>query len=120
MLDLYGLDRCQTCRKALQWLDRALIPYNFVDYREHPVAASMLKLWAAHLGGFEAMINRSSTTWRQLPDARRVIGTDAEWIVLLRSHPALVRRPVAVVQDGTVLQGFSPTLYAQHFSNAAH
>ena len=39
------------------------------------------------------MINKSSTTWRNLPDNRKTPGSDAEWKLLLKEYPQLIRRP---------------------------
>src|SRR5690606_19158385 len=71
--------------------------------------------WAGALGGFEAMVNKSSTTWRQLPESRKRPGSDAEWKLLLREYPQLVRRPVVVTADGAVTQGFSDNGFKQRF-----
>ena len=107
---LYGLAKCDTCRKARKWLDRAGIAHQFVDYREHRIPPEALKAWAAQLGGWDALVNRSGTTWRALPPARRMAETDPEWSLLLREHPALLRRPV-LYRDGAVTVGFSEKLY---------
>ncbi|MGH8072943.1 MAG: arsenate reductase, partial [Lysobacter sp.] len=32
---LYGLKNCDTCRKAIKWLDRFDVPHDFVDYRDN-------------------------------------------------------------------------------------
>jgi arsenate reductase-like glutaredoxin family protein len=61
------------------------------------------------------MVNRSSTTWRNLPPNRKAPGSDAEWKLLLREHPQLVRRPVVVTGDGVVTQGFSDNGFKKRF-----
>ena len=61
---LYGLANCDTCRKARKWLDRAGIGYRFVDYRADPVPAATLTAWAHALGGWEKIVNKSSSSWR--------------------------------------------------------
>jgi Spx/MgsR family transcriptional regulator len=115
---LYGLDRCDTCRKARNWLERQGVAHRFVDLRAERVAAATLKAWAAALGGFDSMVNRSGTTWRALPPARRAPGSAAEWTLLLREHPALIRRPLTVLEDGRVQQGFSDALFKRLFADA--
>ena len=115
-ITLYGLDKCDTCRKARNWLTRKGIEHAFVDYRDHRVAPATLKTWAKHAGGWESLVNRSSTTWRTLPDARKSPGSDAEWTLLIKEYPTLVRRPVAVFDDGRMQQGFTDKLYAKLFS----
>jgi Spx/MgsR family transcriptional regulator len=112
---LYGLATCDTCRKARNWLDREKIAHAFVDYREHPLAAPTLKEWARAVGGWDKLVNKSSTTWRNLPPMRRAPESDPEWTLLIKEYPALVRRPVAVL-DGNVHVGFSNEGYRKLFS----
>ena len=121
MLTLYGLKNCQTCQKACKWLDRHAIAYRFSDYREDPIPSAMLSAWASQAGDFKHVINAASTTWRQLPAPRRSPATQAEWVVLLRDYPALIRRPVLVGSDGQYLaQGFSHGVYEKLISSGTH
>ena len=113
---VYGLDKCDTCKKARNWLDRKQVAHEFIDYREHRVAPATLKDWAGQAGGWEKLVNRSSTTWRALPDARKTPGSDAEWTLLIKEYPALVRRPVVVLEDGSVHFGFTDKLFARLFA----
>lgn len=114
-IDIYGLNNCDTCRKARKWLDRHDIEHRFIDYRDEPATPPMLKAWADAVGGFDALINRSSTTWRKLVPTRKSPGSAAEWILLIREYPALVKRPVLVLADGKVQLGFSDKIYAGLF-----
>jgi len=116
---LYGLKACDTCRKARKWLDRFGIAHTFVDYRDERPSPHTLVAWAAQLGGFDAMVNKSSTTWRGLPPNRKAPGSEAEWKLLLREHPQLLRRPVVVTADGTVSQGFSDNGFKKRFGTGA-
>ena len=88
---LYGLDKCDTCRKARNWLDRFKVRHEFIDYREHRIPAESLKAWAKAVGGWEKFVNRASTTWRALPEARKSPRSDAEWTLLIKEYPALVK-----------------------------
>ena len=112
---LYGLSTCDTCRKARNWLVRFDVAHEFVDYRVNPVAATTLKDWAARLGGWEQLVNKSSTTWRNLLPQRKNPGSDPEWTLLLKEYPALIRRPVVVQADGTVSVGFSDNGFKKLF-----
>lgn len=112
---VYGLDTCDTCRKARNWLKRFDIEHTFVDYRANRPGPEILKGWAARLGGWDQLINRASTTWRQLPEPRKSPGSDPEWTLLIKEHPALVRRPVLVTADGAVSVGFSDNAWKLRF-----
>lgn len=115
MTTLYGLDNCDTCRKARNWLKRFEVAHEFVDYRANRVPPETLKAWASQLGGWEKLVNKASTTWRQLPEARKSPASDPEWTLLLREHPALVKRPVVVTADGAVSVGFTDNGFKQRF-----
>ena len=112
---LYGLPTCDTCKKARNWLARFELPHQFIDYRANPVAPATLKDWAQQLGGWEKLVNKSSTTWRNLLPQRKNPVSDAEWLLLIKEHPALVRRPVLVTDDGEVSAGFSDNAYKRRF-----
>jgi len=115
MTTLYGLKNCDTCRKARNWLDRFGIAHAFVDYRETPQSPETLLAWSQQAGGWDALINRASTTWRQLPDNRKRPGSDAEWKLLLREYPQLIRRPLVITADGAFSQGFSDNGFKKRF-----
>lgn len=115
MTTIYGLKNCDTCRKARKWLDRFGVEHEFVDYRENKPSPEMLVGWAGKLGGFETMVNKSSTTWRELPDNRKAASSDAEWKLLLREYPQLIRRPVVVTDDGNITQRFSDNGFKERF-----
>ena len=65
------------------------------------------------------MVNKSSTTWRQLPDNRKGAASEAEWKLLLREYPQLIRRPLVATDDGQVSQGFTDNGFKQRFGIGA-
>ena len=119
MTILYGLKNCDTCKKAQNWLKRFGIDYRFVDYRDERQAPETLVAWKDAAGGWDALINKSSTTWRQLPPNRKTPGSDAEWKLLLKEYPQLIRRPVVVTGEGGFSQGFSDNGFKKIFGAGA-
>lgn len=115
---LYGLANCDTCRKARKWLDRFGIAHVFIDYRDQRQPPETIAVWAAQAGGWDALVNKSSTTWRNLPPNRKSPHSDAEWKLLLKEYPQLVRRPVVVTDDGVVTQGFTDNGFKKRFGIA--
>ncbi len=101
MLTVYGLKSCDACRKARKALaDRE---HRFHDLREDGLDGAILDRWIGALG-WEALLNRRSTTWRSL-DAADKEGIDAGRArSLMLAHPALVKRPV-IDDAGTVRVG---------------
>lgn len=111
---IYGLKNCDTCKKATKWLDRFEVPYTFIDYRDNRQTPETLTTWSQKAGGWDALINKSSTTWRQLPENRKTPGSEAEWKLLLKEYPQLIRRPVVITDDG-FSQGFSDNGFKKIF-----
>ena len=112
---VYGLARCDTCRKARKWLDANGVAHVFIDYRDDPVPPATLAAWARQLGGWDKLVNRASTTWRALPEAAREPAGDDAWLALIAEHPTLVKRPVLTTPDGRVSVGFKEKDWAGRF-----
>jgi len=105
-LQLYGIRNCDSCRRALQWLKSRGADHEFHDLREEPLSRGLLDDWVASEHG-PSLINRRSTTWRQLPADQRQLA-DRDPAVLLFQHPTLIKRPVITDGQRIVAVGFDP------------
>lgn len=112
-IQLYGLKRCSTCVKAMKWLEAEGEAYEFTDYRDEPLPPALLDEAKNALGGWEKLVNRASTTWRNLPEARKTPQNDGEWKALIAEFPTVVRRPLRVDADGRINVGFSEKKYSE-------
>lgn len=113
MTQVYGIRNCDTIKKARAWLDAAGVDYRFHDYKLEGVDRARLERWVDTLG-WEALLNRSGTTFRKLPEADRE-GLDRDKaIALMAAHPSAIRRPV-VEHGGALLAGFAPDRFAEAF-----
>ena len=105
---LYGIPSCDTVRKARKALEAAGVAHRFHDFRKDGVDEAQLRRWVEALG-WEALVNRRGTTWRQLPEEQRQ-SLDAEAaIALMVEHPALIKRPVIENGDTTTV-GWTPDI----------
>jgi len=104
MVTVYGISNCDTVRKARRWLDEHRVEYRFHDYRKDGLNRAMLADWCEKLG-WETLLNRRGTTWRQLPEAvRDNIDAESAMEVMLQS-PAIIKRPL-VDTGANLLIGF--------------
>jgi len=87
-MKLYGLKNCDTCRRALKSLSERGIEVAFVDLRAEGVSKSILPRFYAAFG--DELLNRRSTTWRNLG----VDGRSGDPLALMAAHPALMKRPL--------------------------
>lgn len=111
---LYGIPNCDTVRKARKWLADSGVEHNFIDLREAPPTRVQVTGWLKSVGP-ERLINRRSTTFRQLSDADRstLDGSDAANVLI--AHPTLIKRPVLEWQDH-VSVGFTTDDFSKRFA----
>ena len=107
MIEMYGLKNCDTCRKARKWLDAEGLDHRFHDVRADGLDATTLQGWIGAVG-WEVLLNRRGTTWRQLPEDKKADVDEASAAALMLELPALIKRPVFQAGD-KILLGFSAT-----------
>ncbi len=111
MITLYGIANCDTMKKARRWLADHRVTYRFHDYRRDGLDETLLRPWVTELG-WEALLNRRGSTWRNLPLEQRD-GIDQESaICLMLEHPASIRRPLLDTGSARHL-GFSESAYEE-------
>ncbi|MEO3428321.1 ArsC/Spx/MgsR family protein [Pelagibius sp. CAU 1746] len=106
MIVIYGLKNCDICRKAVKLVQAGGRPYRFHDLRADGLPAARLAAWLES-PGWEALLNRRSTTWRGLPEAEKADLDAARAADLLARHPALIKRPVVEGGDQPIV-GLAP------------
>ena len=109
MTKLYGIKNCDTIKRARRWLEQNGIDYQFHDYRVDGLSSELLNRLESKLG-WEAMLNRRSTSWRQLADSDRQDLDSNKAKALMLSRPTLIKRPVLERNDQLIV-GFSPESY---------
>ena len=107
MLKLYGIKNCDTVKKARHWLEDHEVDYQFHDFRQDGLDKKQLVSWLDKLG-WETVVNKRSTTWRNLSDKDKELSTNAQAAKLLIANPTLIKRPV-VHKDNVILVGFKET-----------
>jgi arsenate reductase (glutaredoxin) len=113
MMTMYGIPNCDTVKKARAWLGERGVAFAFHDYKKDGVDAAALARWVEALG-WEALLNRSGTTFRKLPEAEREGLDRARAVALMLAHPSAIRRPVMEHAGGIEL-GFKPERYEAVF-----
>ncbi|MBS4096079.1 MAG: ArsC family reductase [Sulfuricella sp.] len=110
-MKLYGIANCSTVKKARAWLVDKNIPMEFHDFKKLGVNELLLKTWIYQVG-WERLINRKGTTWRQLPDTVKAsISDESAAIHLMQEKPSIIKRPIAE-RDGKIVHlGFDESSY---------
>jgi Spx/MgsR family transcriptional regulator len=105
MIVVYGLKNCDTCRKAIKWLEVQGKGAHLRDLRIDPIEAQTLEKWIAIIG-WEKLLNQRSITWRNLPNLEKQQINGIKACTLMLAHPAIIKRPIFAC-GGQLLVGFS-------------
>jgi arsenate reductase (glutaredoxin) len=106
---IYGIRNCDTMKKARAWLDTHGVRYSFHDYKVEGISDERLRGWMTQVA-WEALLNRSGTTFRKLPEAQKTDITASKAVKLMLAQPSLIKRPVLEFGD-RLLVGFKPEAY---------
>ncbi len=111
---LYGIPNCDTIKKAKKWLEQHGVDYTFHDYRKDGISLSWLET-AEQALGWETILNKRGTTYRQLDDAQKDSLSRETALPLLVAQPAMIKRPILTL-NGAFYIGFKPAQYEEIFS----
>ena len=105
-MEFFGLKTCETCRKAIRELRQSGRDLVVIDVRDDGVSGTQISQFLQTFG--EALVNRRSTTWRNLSEAAR----SQDPAALLAAHPTLMKRPV-IVDQGALYLGWGADVRAK-------
>lgn len=112
-ITIFGLTTCDTTRAARKWLAGRGVEAAYHDLREDKLTKAQVEGWVKELG-WEKVLNKTSTTWRGLPDSDKVGLNQAKAVSLLLKHPTLVKRPL-LERGEEVTLGFKAEVYGELF-----
>jgi len=100
--------KCGTCQKAKKWLDENKITYEIRDIKEDKPTREELETWYKASGlPLKKFFNTSGLQYKALglKDKLPTMSED-EQLHLLSTDGMLVKRPLLIIDEDTVLVGF--------------
>jgi Spx/MgsR family transcriptional regulator len=105
---VYGIPNCDSVKKARAWFRDQGMACEFHDFKKQGVPEAALQQWL-HACGWERVLNRKGTTWRQLDAATQTAVQDAASAqTLMLTHASVIKRPVIAWPSGAITVGFTP------------
>ncbi len=114
MTTLYGIKNCDTVKKARRWLDDNKQQYQFHVFRVDGLDSKKLSSWLTQVDRL-TLLNKRSTTWRQLDDNDKADLSENNIKKLLLANATLIKRPVLEF-DKKLYIGFSDKNYQEIFN----
>ena len=117
---VYEYANCDTCRKALKYLDSKKVDYERLPIVDQPPTsaelARMLELLKKDGGTFKNLFNTSGVQYRELGISDKIKAgmTEAEALKLLAKNGKLIKRPFLLTANGGTV-GFKQDVWAKLF-----
>ena len=114
-MKLYGIPNCSTVKKARLWLVQQQIAAEFHDFKKLGICETQLQDWAKQVG-WERLLNRKGSTWRQLPDeVKTSICNETAAIRLMLAKSSVIKRPIVELEGKIAHIGFDEAAYQTLF-----
>lgn len=111
MIKVYGIKNCDSVKKALNFLDKHALTYEFHDFKKEPATCSLVEKWAQSVE-MKQLFNTRGTTYRTLK-LKELNLDDAQKLAWLCKENMLIKRPVIEYAPNKLLVAFDEQHYAQ-------
>ena len=96
-ITLYGINNCDTVKKSLKWLVANNIDHQFFDFKKQPLTKELLTRFV-QLNDWSTLLNKRSTTYRNLSDDIKNNLTDEVAFEQVLAQPTLLKRPLLLIE----------------------
>ena len=112
---VYGIKNCNTVKLATTWLKEKNIEFEFHDYKTKGISDVKLKNWSKQIG-WERLVNKNGTTWRQLDeDVQAKVTNEKTAVALMKEKTSVIKRPLVEKDDQVLAVGFNEEEYKKVF-----
>lgn len=113
---IYGIKNCNTVKSAIDWLKKHTVEFEFHDYKKSGITKAKLAEWSKQVG-WESLVNKRGTTWRQLDEAvQKKITSEKAAIDLMLEKTSVIKRPLIENKGKVILLGFGEVEYIKKLS----
>lgn len=108
---VYGIKNCNTVKAALAWLTKNNTEFEFHDLKTKGIRPEKLQAWCRQ-AGWERLVNRRGTTWRQLDASlQQKITDESSAIRLMQEKTSVIKRPLLEKNGKLIAVGFEEDVY---------
>jgi len=107
-ITLYGINNCDTVKKSLKWLTTNNIDHKFYDFKKQPLTKELLARFV-QLNDWSTLLNKRSTTYRNLSDDIKNNLTDEVAFEQVLAQPTLLKRPLLLIKSKEQSNSIEPS-----------
>ena len=114
-ITVYGIPNCDTVKKTMDWFKKNKLQIIFHDYKKEGISKEKLIAWCK-VTGWEILLNKKSTTWRNLSAwQQNKITNQTAAIQLMTEQTSIIKRPVIEFEE-KLLVGFDEKKLQKFFT----
>jgi len=99
----------------MDWLKKNNVVFEFHDFKSKGITSEKLSAWSKQVG-WEALVNKRGTTWRQLDEkVQTKITSETTAIKLMIEKTSVIKRPVLERKEKVIALGFDESVYSEKF-----
>lgn len=108
MYKIFGINNCNTVKKAINHLDNAKISYEFVNFKNTVPTKSQIKTWK---DAFEDWpVNKRGPTYRKIKEEFEAAPASKKYKILMETTSA-IKRPILMKGDKVISFGYDEETY---------
>ena len=111
-MKIYGIPNCGSVKKALDFVKRAGLEYEFIDFKKQKPSAEQIEKWADAVS-MDKLFNTKGTKYKSSGLNYKELDRKQK-IESLASEPTMIKRPVIEFKDKLIV-GFDIDEYQRFF-----
>ncbi len=118
-LKIYEYKKCDTCRKALRFLDENKISYEALNITTTPPSKKEIETMLGYLGDARKLFNTSGLVYKEMKLSEKIPQMKPEAMIrLLAGNGRLIKRPF-LLGEGWGLVGFKSEAWMKELKKAS-
>lgn len=108
-MKMYGIDTCDSVKKAMAYFKKHAIDYEFIDLKAYPLSENKINGWLKSVS-LDILLNTKGTKYRtlKLKELNLDESGKVKWMV---KEPLLIKRPVLELKEGKCHVGYNEKDY---------
>lgn len=114
MITIYGIPNCDIVKKSLAWFKNRKIAFEFHNFKTQELSEAKLLDWICK-AGLDVVVNKKSTTFRDLPlQTKQDLLVANKAVKVMMAETSIIKRPIIESKKGLVI-GFNELEYSNKF-----
>ena len=110
MYKIFGINNCNTVKKAINHLDNAEIKYEFINFKKTPPTKEQLKTWKDAFGDWP--VNKKGPTYRKIKEDFEGANAATKYKMLMETTSA-IKRPILMKGTKVIEFGYDEQAYSK-------